>query len=141
PTRPRWSSSSCRGWSTSPSSTRSRTPGRRSSGRWRRSHRLRGGRGPGIDAVTRGGVQRTRIGAPPARGESVGIDRRRVLGVIGGLGAAGLVSACGGGGTAVPATHQAHARIGLLVPGTGAYKQVGDGTLDGVQLAPRRTGN
>ena len=71
----------------------------------------------------------------------MGIDRRRVLGVIGGLGAAGLVSACGGGGTAVPTTHQAHARIGLLVPGTGGYKQIGDDTLNGFNLYLRGTGN
>lgn len=72
----------------------------------------------------------------------MGIDRRRVLGLLGGLGAAGLISACGGGERSeAPGVHHAHARIGLLVPGTGGYKRIGDDILNGFNLYLRTTGN
>lgn len=72
-----------------------------------------------------------------------GIDRRQALKLLGGLGAASLVSACGGNGAGSPepAAHATHARVGLLVPGTGGYKQIGDDILNGVNCYLRTTGN
>jgi branched-chain amino acid transport system substrate-binding protein len=72
-----------------------------------------------------------------------GIDRRHALKLLGGLGAAGLISACGGNGVSgpEPTAHGTHARVGLLVPGTGGYKQIGDDIINGVNRYLRETGN
>jgi branched-chain amino acid transport system substrate-binding protein len=74
-----------------------------------------------------------------------GIDRRHALKLLGGLGAAGLVSACGvqpgPEPEPEPEQHATHARIGLLVPGTGGYKPIGDDILNGFNRYLRTTGN
>lgn len=78
-----------------------------------------------------------------------GIDRRGALRLFGAAGAAaataGLGSACG---PAEPATEEqsaplydSHVRIGLLVPGTGGYKPIGDEILNGFRRYLRTTGN
>jgi branched-chain amino acid transport system substrate-binding protein len=74
-----------------------------------------------------------------------GMDRRAVLKLFGAAGAAGLASACGAGagGGAPPAEplYDSHVRIGLLVPGTGGYKPIGDEILNGFRRYLRSTGN
>lgn len=73
-----------------------------------------------------------------------GIERRRAFKLAGGIGAAGVVAACGGSGPApepVATAHRTHARIGLLVPGTGGYKPIGDDILNGFNRYLRTTGN
>lgn len=62
-----------------------------------------------------------------------GIDRRRALTLFGAAGVAGVVSACGGQPGSDPAAqlHDNEVRIGLLVPGTGGYKPIGDEMLNG----------
>lgn len=71
-----------------------------------------------------------------------GIDRRRALKLLGGIGVAGALAACGERGDGgLPAEHQMHARIGLLVPGTGGYKEIGDDILNGFNRYLRTTNN
>jgi branched-chain amino acid transport system substrate-binding protein len=72
-----------------------------------------------------------------------GIDRRHALKLLGGLGAAGLASACGtlAENEGEQPIHENHARIGLLVPGTGGYKPIGDDMLNGFNRYLRSTGN
>jgi branched-chain amino acid transport system substrate-binding protein len=80
----------------------------------------------------------------PVKGDLVaGIDRRNALKLLGGLGAAGFASACGAVGGAEPQQqiHDTHVRIGLLVPGTGGYKPLGDDMLNGFNRYLRVTGN
>jgi branched-chain amino acid transport system substrate-binding protein len=62
-----------------------------------------------------------------------GIDRRRALALLGGAGVAGLVSACGAPVRSEPPArlYDRQARIGLLVPGTGGYKPIGDDMING----------
>lgn len=74
-----------------------------------------------------------------------GIDRRSALKLVGALGAAaGLGAACGPDQTrrerAAP-LYEDHVRIGLLVPGTGGYKPIGDEILNGFHRYLRTTGN
>jgi branched-chain amino acid transport system substrate-binding protein len=61
------------------------------------------------------------------------IDRRRALKLLGGIGVVGLASACGSSPAAAPApqVHESDARIGLLVPGTGGLKPIGDDMING----------
>lgn len=75
-----------------------------------------------------------------------GIDRRGVFTLAGAVGAAGLASACGATqDPAVPGDvevrYDNHVRIGLLVPGTGGYKPIGDEILNGFHRYLRTTGN
>jgi branched-chain amino acid transport system substrate-binding protein len=62
-----------------------------------------------------------------------GIDRRRALTLLGGAGVAGLAAACGRVEESEPAERlfDSEARIGLLVPGTGGYKPIGDDMING----------
>jgi branched-chain amino acid transport system substrate-binding protein len=77
-------------------------------------------------------------------GAVVGFDRRTALKLLGAVGVAGLASACGpdpsGSETALP-LYDSHVRIGLLVPGTGGYKPIGDEILNGFRRYLRTTGN
>lgn len=74
-----------------------------------------------------------------------GIDRRTALRLAGSAGLAGLISACGADrvGNPQPALplYDSHVRIGLLVPGTGGYKPIGDEILNGFRRYLRTTGN
>jgi branched-chain amino acid transport system substrate-binding protein len=72
-----------------------------------------------------------------------GIDRRHALRLLGGVGAAGLGAGltAGCGGVEPQQFHADHARIGLLVPGTGGYKPLGDDMLNGFHRYLRVTGN
>lgn len=72
-----------------------------------------------------------------------GIDRRRALGLLGGVGVAGLAAACGTPARTEPAPqlHETEARIGLLVPGTGGFKPIGDDMINGFNRYLRRAGN
>jgi branched-chain amino acid transport system substrate-binding protein len=73
-----------------------------------------------------------------------GIDRRAAFRLLGAVGAAGLASACGvsDSGDADPQVlRDTHVRIGLLVPGTGGYKPIGDEILNGFRRYLRTTGN
>ncbi len=72
---------------------------------------------------------------------AAGIDRRQALKLLGGLGLAGLVSACTVDDRGGDSAEREPARIGLLVPGTGGYKPIGDDTINGFQCYLRRTGN
>lgn len=72
-----------------------------------------------------------------------GVDRRRALQLIGGLGAAGLVAACGSQPEPEPAEplYDSHVRIGLLVPGGGGQQAIGDEIRNGFQHFLRTNGN
>lgn len=72
-----------------------------------------------------------------------GLDRRQVLKLSGGLGAAGLTAACGIADESQPAEpiYDTHARIGLLVPGTGGNKPIGDEILNGFRHFVHANGN
>jgi branched-chain amino acid transport system substrate-binding protein len=62
-----------------------------------------------------------------------GVDRRRALKLLGGMGVVGLVSACASSPAAEPAArlYDTEALIGLLVPGTGGLKPIGDDMING----------
>lgn len=62
-----------------------------------------------------------------------GLDRRQALKLFGGLSAAGFAAACGGSEAADPGEQlfDRPVRIGLLVPGTGGNKTIGDEILNG----------
>lgn len=72
-----------------------------------------------------------------------GIDRRHALRLLGAVGVAGLASACGRGepSAGLDPLHENHVRVGLLVPGTGGYKPIGDEILNGFRRYLRTTGN
>jgi branched-chain amino acid transport system substrate-binding protein len=76
-----------------------------------------------------------------------GIDRRGALRLVGAAGlaaAGGLGSACGPTQRTVEPVaprYESHVRIGLLVPGTGGYKPIGDEILNGFRRYLRTTGN
>lgn len=71
------------------------------------------------------------------------MDRRQVLRLAGALGVAGVASACGtnDGGDAVQPWYDSTAKIGLLVPGTGGYKAIGDDIINGFQRYLGGAGN
>lgn len=78
-----------------------------------------------------------------AKGDAVaaGVDRRRALQLLGGLGAAGFAAACGRNEPDSPPPEEVEtARIGLLVPGTGGYKPLGDDMINGFERYLRRSG-
>lgn len=62
-----------------------------------------------------------------------GIDRRGLLRLAGAAGIVGLGSACGASRDDVPAEplYEDHVRIGLLVPGSGGYRSIGDDIVNG----------
>jgi branched-chain amino acid transport system substrate-binding protein len=72
-----------------------------------------------------------------------GIDRRSALKLLGAAGAAGLAAACAPEQRIAQSDllHDSHVRIGLLVPGTGGYKPIGDEILNGFRRFLRTTGN
>jgi branched-chain amino acid transport system substrate-binding protein len=73
-----------------------------------------------------------------------GVDRRAALKLFGAAGAAGLVAACAADDDSaepVEPLYDSHVRIGLLVPGTGGYKPIGDEILNGFRRYLRTTGN
>jgi branched-chain amino acid transport system substrate-binding protein len=70
------------------------------------------------------------------------IDRRGVLTLLAGAGAAGLVGCEPGSSSPEPEPlYDTHVRIGLLVPGSGGYKPIGDEILNGFRRYLRNTGN
>jgi branched-chain amino acid transport system substrate-binding protein len=72
-----------------------------------------------------------------------GLDRRGALALFGAVGAAGLASACGATNELQEdePLYDSHVRIGLLVPGTGGYKPIGDEILNGFHRYLAASGN
>jgi branched-chain amino acid transport system substrate-binding protein len=64
----------------------------------------------------------------------VGINRRQVLGLVAGLGATGVMTACtDDGDPGLPANGEP-LRIGLVAPRSGAFKVIGEQIINGFQL-------
>ena len=72
-----------------------------------------------------------------------GVDRRRALQLLGGLGAAGLVTACGSeeASESTEPLFDSPVRIGLVVPGSGGNEAIGDEIRNGFQHYVRTHGN
>lgn len=73
-----------------------------------------------------------------------GIDRRRALQLIGGLGAAGLAAACGSSGDEPESSERLYdspVRIGLLLPRDGGNQFIGDEIRNGFRHYLRSSGN
>lgn len=64
------------------------------------------------------------------------MDRRQALKLLAALGATGLAAACSdqGSGYEAPPMSDEPVKIGLVVPQTGGYRQIGDEMADGFQL-------